>query len=417
MSANRTVEKLVEWLSDLEIVDAHEHLPREEVRTGRRVDVFNLFNHYTHSDLVTSGMSEETFARIQDTSVPIEERWSLFEPHYENVRFGSYARAAHIALKRFYGFERPTAKNYKDISEAVARENTPGIYRRVLDACKIRCVLDICGPNETWKDDRFTPVMREPNWQPLSVFRQALAEATGRAPEDLESYLGAIDALVERRQAEGVVGLKMGAVELTEPTLAEADRAYRRARETGYENLDAETSRLIGDYVAHHVLDLAGRRNLVVAVHTGMNWNTWGDFRRTHPEHMIPILRRHRATRFDLYHAGIPWARLLGNIVKNFPNAYANLCWCHIISPELTVRTLDEWLDMLPVNKIIGFGGDYSRAVEKIYGHLVMCRENLSRVVGERIERGLLSLDEGKQILKRLLVDNPVEIYRLELPD
>ena len=414
MKSNKTVEALIEAASGLEIIDAHEHLPPESVRTGSPVDVFTLFAHYTRADLISAGMKQEEWERLQDTSADIEERWKTFERFYPFIRYGSYARASRIALKKFFGFDEVTAKNYKEISAAMAEANTPGIYKRVLvEACRIKTVLQTCGPNEVWKDDLFTPVMREPTWQRLHEFRQTLAEATGSAPEDLTGHLAGIDELIARRQSEGVVGLKMAALDLTEPTLAEADRAYRRAREFGFVNLDEETSRLIKHYVTHHMLDLAGARGLTVAVHTGMRWDNWGDFSETHPKYMIPILMRHRNTRFDLYHAGIPWTRLLGNIVKNFPNAYANLCWCHIISPEMTVRTLDEWLDLVPVNKIIGFGGDYSRAVEKVYGHLVMCRENLARVLERRIERGLISLEEGKYLLKRMLVENPAEIYRL----
>ncbi len=414
MKSDRTIEKLIDVASKLEIIDAHEHLPREEVRTGRSVDVFTLFSHYTHADLITAGMSEEDFGRIQDTSVPLEERWVLFGPFYRFIRFGSYARAAHIALRKFYGFDEVNSTNYKDISAAMAQANTPGIYDRVLrQACGIKTVLHICSPVDVWTDDMFTPVMRQPTWQPLSEFRQTLASALGSAPTDLTGHLEGIDALIATRQAQGVVGLKMSCQPVSEPTLAEADKAYKRAGQSGYVNLDEETRQTVEHYIIHHVLDLAGSRNLTVAVHTGMFWNNWGDFTRSHPKYMVPILMRHRNTRFDLYHAGIPWTRLLGNIVKNFPNAFANLCWCHIISPQMTVRTLDEWLDLVPVNKIIGFGGDYSNVVEKVYGHLIMCRENLARVLAGRIERGLMSFDEAEWLLGCFLVDNPTRLYRL----
>ena len=410
------VDKLISTASGMDIIDAHEHLPHEEVRTGRSVDVFTFFSHYTRADLLTAGMTQQNFERIQDTDRPIDQRWKLFEPFYRFIRFGSYARAAHIALKKFYGFDEVSARTCKDISAAMAEANTPGLYDRVLRrTCRIRTILNICPPQDSWSDDLFIPVMREPAWQPLDVFRQTLAERLGTAPSDLAGHLDAIDTLIERRHEQGIVGLKMGCRPLGEPTLAHAEQAYKRARESGFVDLDDDTRRTIDDYVTHHVLDLAGARNLTVAVHTGMSWDNWGDFTTQHPKYMVPVLMRHRNTRFDLYHAGIPWTRLLGNIVKNFPNAFANLCWCHIISPAMTIRTLDEWLDMVPVNKIIAFGGDYSRCVEKTYGHLVICRENLARVLAARIDRGLLSIDEAEWLLKRLLVDNPAFVYRLDV--
>lgn len=89
----------------------------------------------------------------------------------------------------------------------------------------------------------------------------------------------------------------------------------------------------------------------------------------------------------------------------------------HLPREEVPVRTLDEWLDMVPVNKIIGFGADYSRCVEKVYGHLVMCRENLARVLARRMKRGLIAFEEAEWLLKRFLVDNPAFVYRLHLKD
>jgi hypothetical protein len=74
---------------------------------------------------------------------------------------------------------------------------------------------------------------------------------------------------------------------------------------------------------------------------------------------------------------------------------------------------MDELIDLVPVNKIIAFGGDYSKPVENVYGHLVMARENISEVLGNRIEEGLLTENEAVGIAKRWFYDNPKELYQL----
>ena len=76
---------------------------------------------------------------------------------------------------------------------------------------------------------------------------------------------------------------------------------------------------------------------------------------------------------------------------------------------------MDELLDLVPINKIIAFGGDYMGPVENIYGHLVMARENLAEVLGRRIKDNLLSESEALEIGKMWFYDNPKELYQLKI--
>ena len=115
----------------------------------------------------------------------------------------------------------------------------------------------------------------------------------------------------------------------------------------------------------------------------------------------------------DLYHLGIPNVRETLQIVKNFPNAYLNLCWAHIVASDMVVQTLKEAIDMVPLNKIFAFGADYIHFVEKVYGHLHMARENIAIVLGDRVQRNLMDLDEAKHILRAWFYDNPKKFYGL----
>jgi predicted TIM-barrel fold metal-dependent hydrolase len=154
---------------------------------------------------------------------------------------------------------------------------------------------------------------------------------------------------------------------------------------------------------------MVGETGRVVAVHTGV----WNDFRRFKATHMIPMIQRHPDVRFDLYHGSIPYVREIGFVAKNFPNVWLNLCWAHIVSPVMTRSMLNEWMDYVPMNKIIAFGGDYMIPVEKVYGHLVMARENISQVLAMRVEEGLMDLEEAARVAYKWFHDNPAGLYGL----
>jgi hypothetical protein len=80
----------------------------------------------------------------------------------------------------------------------------------------------------------------------------------------------------------------------------------------------------------------------------------------------------------------------------------------------MATEALDEALDLLPTNKILGFGADYWRPVEKVYGHLVMAREDIARALAPRVVAGRMTEAQALAIAHQWLWDNPKELYRLE---
>ena len=413
MNYTPTEERLIEAMAGMEIVDAHEHLPPEHVRTSAKIDALTLFAHYTRTDLVAAGMTPEEYERMLDPEAPLDERWALFRPHLENIRYGSYARPAFIAAKTFYGFDDITDGNYRDLSERISEANTPGIYRRVLrDTCNIRVALTQSGRTD-YDLDLLIPLMPLDTYAVVGSARgvREKADRLDISVSTLDDYLELTRKGLVQWRSEGAVGIKTAARPSVSPDRKEAAEIFHRVMAGLEPGVNLNGPNPLRDLLAHHLFDLCAELDMVVAVHSGM----WGDFRTLDPKLMIEIFPQHPDTRFDLYHMGMPWVRETGVIGKNNPNVWLNLCWCHIISPRMTCAALDEWIDLVPMNKIIGFGGDYGRPVEKVYGHLVMARENLATVLGGRVDRGLMAEEEAIVIARKWLWDNPKELYNLNI--
>ena len=58
-------------------------------------------------------------------------------------------------------------------------------------------------------------------------------------------------------------------------------------------------------------------------------------------------------------------------------------------------------------------GDDYVLFIEKVWGHLLMARENVAIALGDRVDRNLTDLDEAKQVLRAWFYDNPKGFYGL----
>lgn len=413
---NNTVESsLLEALAQMEIIDAHEHLLPEAKRLEHPVDVLTLFSHYTHRDLKLAGMSENDYQRLFDPELDLDERWRRFAPFWNLIRHTSFSRAVSISVKHFFGADDIHDGNYRELSEAMQAANRPGLYDRVLrQACHIRACLTQCGrtdlgsgllipvmpmiyPVETWTD------LNRPEFAPEADIRT------------LDDYLATRHAHVRRIQREGTVGLKMTALPFQPPDRRAAEKGFARLKSGAVPELPvfAPTGeRVINplhNLLVDEMLRLAVELDLTVAVHTGY----WGDFRRLHPLHLIPLLERHPDVRFDVYHLGYPWVREALMLGKGFPNVWTNFCWLHIISERCAEAALDEAIDLLPVNKLIAFGGDYRIPVEKVYGHLTMARENLAKVLARRINAGHMDLERALWLMRQWLWDNPRTLYRL----
>lgn len=410
MPLSEIESNLLQALEDFEIIDCHEHLPPEKRRVETEVDVFTLVSHYTRGDLRVARMSDAEYESLFNRSIPLDRRWATFKPYWEQIRWASYAKAALIAAQKFYGFDDINDQTYEPLSEAMQKANTTGIYERVLkDACKIRTALTQCGSTDLGGTPLLTPVMpmvyELETWQSLA-HPPFEPEASIRS---LDDYLDAMRRYVVKVKGEGAVGLKMMSNPYQEPSREEAVGAFERLRSGAESRLPAPNP--LRDYVVDQMIAYAAEQDLVICVHTGY----WGDFRLLDPVHMIPILTRHPRGRFDIYHLGYPWMRPALMLGKGFANVWLNLCWTHIISQRFATAGLDEAIDLIPMNKILAFGGDYGTPVEKVYGHLAMAREDVVKVLATRVGEKQMTEDQALTLARQWFWDNPVELYRLEL--
>ena len=213
-------KNLVKAMAEFEIIDCHEHLGPERRRTDSQVDVFDLISSYTRLDLLTAGMTDSDYQSLHDRDLPLEQRWSLLKPFWEQIRWGSYARVVLLAAEWFYGFDDVNDDTYGPLSEAVAKANKPGLYERVLrDACRIRTALTLSDTTQLGTP-LLTPLVRmgyrfsQTDQYPYQMVRTWEDLSSPRFGADgvidsLDDYLDNFRRYLLRSKAEGVVGLKM----------------------------------------------------------------------------------------------------------------------------------------------------------------------------------------------------------------
>ncbi len=414
-------DKILERIEELEVIDAHEHLAPEEERIKEKLDVFSLFSHYTKGDLFRAGMSEEQYQLLFNYDTALEERWKIFSPFWDKIRYTCYSRSVLYTVKKFYNYDDINEGNYQDLSAGIAERNKPGIYRKVLrDACHIKVALTQCARTDVdpdREDPVLVPVMplihlaTEISWEELS-HSEGWSKYVSLPIQSLDDYIEAERVYLRKIKEEGAVGVKARAYPhlypFGEPDKGEAEELFSDLKNGKIEKTHRVNA--LYYYILDMAISLAIQEGFVIAVHTGY----WGDFRDLSPLHLIPFLQKYPEGKFDVYHMGYPWLRETLMLAKEFSNVYLNFCWLHVISQKAAFRAMSEVIETIPVNKVIGFGGDYSpRALEKVYGHLTMAKEDIAEVIAERITKGWMDFDGGIEIIKNWFYDNPANLYSL----
>ena len=414
----RNQQQLLDRIRRMPVIDAHEHLEPEGRHVAHPPDALRLYAQYTRLPMFASGLPADDWPRLRDGDLPLAERWAVLKPYIARIRHTSFARAARLTLQHFWGADELTDENIGPISERIAADNGPGRYRRVLrEHCNIVRVLNQNAPPP---DDR-----RE-----LEIFgdqdllRCVVELVDSRPPQNthvasiggpdacrtLDDYLDWARERARTMARGGAVGFKICARPYRPPDRQEA-RAQFEDLVRREESLPTPSAGPLTSYILDELLRAVPALGLPVAVHTGF----WGDFREMDPTHMIPVIERHPDVHFDLFHTGIPYVRQTGLMAVNLPNTTINLCWAHSINASMTARAMDEYIDQVGVDKVIGFGGDVRFMVEKVYGHLELARRNIARVLARRIEDGLMDLDDAEELCEAWLFDNPARVYRLDV--
>jgi hypothetical protein len=401
-------ERLIEHMEGLTIIDAHEHLmSEEESLADGGLDIMGaLLNQYVPLVLSSAGMGKKR-EWLRDRNVPLDERWQAFKEYLPYVVHTGLYDTINMAVQALYGIKRLDESNFYEVNERIRNDLKPGYYDRLLKGhCKIERILNQrpWGKNDGY-DDFVTDITLEVvEFQWSSANLRRLWEKYGSPDMNIDEFAeNWISSYAGKHH-----GIKIhSGIPFPKPSFEEAQTQFAH-----YQKDRTGTRDKACLYLLHKAIELCGKYNLTVAVHCGIFWDCWRDFYKTSIENIVPFAMTYRDTIFDIYHAGMPWVREAGVAGNQYPNVNLNLTWTHEISPVMTKSFLNEWIDLVPLNKIIGFGAD-SETPFLTAGNRRRTFDNIAEVLARRVTGGEMSIEEAEEICRMWLYDNPKKIYRL----
>jgi uncharacterized protein len=415
-------------LDKVRLFDSHEHLIPEKQRVAEDADFFLLLGHYALNDLISAGLTDAALKIVRDPKAADSDRWNAAEPYWRAARSTGYCQALSIAVRDLYAVEDISAASIGRINAAIREQNKAGLYARVLQQ---KAGIDWCLVDPYW-NEKPAPAS-EPNFLLAQKFDGFVTPASpkdiARLEQISEVSIHSLDDLKKALEATFEQALKAGM------TTVKSTLAYRRKilyREVpasdaaasfeamlkgsielpkGFRAAKARVFRDLEDHMFHHLVKLASEHRAPFQIHTGLLAGNSGFVENTNPRYLANLFHLYPTVKFDLFHIGYPYQQELGVLAKLFPNVYVDFCWAHIISPVGARDTLDEYLEMMPANKILGFGGDY-RYPELTYGHSRIARANVAAVLAAKVAGRVMSEDQALEVGRMLLRDNALALFK-----
>lgn len=401
---NQLEKEIIGELEKISVFDCHEHLPPESKRILKNNDAFTIFSHYCLFDLESAGMDKETIEKVLFMPYDIEWKWKEFKPYYEKIKNTNYSRAAHITLEKYYGERELTDKNIHVITERIKNNCQVGLYNRVLDDCKIIKSINCDGSLEDTHHGRIMQTVRAID--ELQSQQKISKRFDGKEINSIDDIVKLCEATAQNVKNKGCVGMKFLSFYDDRSTKNDAEKTLIELKKNS--ELILPRRNPLNEFVLKTQLRIAHEYNLVCCIHTGY----WNDYRELSPANLLPFIMDNQDIKIDLYHAGYPYLRESIMLGKAWKSVRMNMCWTYLISQKFAFDALDEMLEMLPDNKIFGFGGDYY-VVEKIFAHLVMARETIARVLAKKVQEKRMTFERAIDVAKKMLHDNPKEFYNL----
>lgn len=406
----------------LRIVDTHEHLDEEAVRLKQPVNLTRFFMYYAYDEVATAGMTPAEEKTFWKDGVSGEEQWRCIRRAWPLAKHSGFCRAITLSLQELYGIDDLRDETIQPLLRAIERRNRPGVLRWML---REKANLECCLVNANDEGD----LARRTGSPGLFLFDLAVSpfcdpglklapyeKASGVRARTLKDWHKLIDWYFAR-WGNQVVAIKnvcaywrvLKFEDVPEKTAA---RLYEKWLGRGKASKDE--IKQVQDHLFHACIRKAVDRDLAVKIHTGYHaGHNYMDMSLFQVKDLANLFRQYPKARFDIFHIGYPEGTDLIALTKHFANVYANLCWAWVIDPEASLAFTRQALAALPLNKLLGFGGDYGFA-DMVYGHSRIARDGIALVLTEAVRQGRLTRSDARFAVRRWLRDNAMELYRIE---
>jgi len=427
-----------EWfeaLGSVPFLDGHTHLVGGELAARGLHDV--LLYHMSVSDLYAAGCpSGKRLTEFPGRPDKAEAHGRIREalPYLQLARNTHIAWGIRIILKDLYGWSAPVEANNWETLDALIRERADdrAWQREVARRANIRRACTEWARRGGGADDDFLQYSLEwgmfarCQWGEFDTALYELERCWGRPPES-PAPIGGKRPATERviKTLEDVHAAVRHYVD-TIPYGKVLSKATTFSGDIDYLTVSDEMMRealacrqtaglrerdIYASYVQEALLDGLERHGgeLVYQFSLGaepLPFETASRLPQRALAQLGGMIARHPKLRFQAFLASTHGHQTLCTMARELPNFSLAGYWWHSFFPDAIRQMMTERLDMLPVNKQMGFFSD-AYCLEWAYAKAALVRRQMAEVLGLKVKQGQYTVAEALAIARATTFDAP----------
>ena len=433
---NQQSLKMEEALAEIPMLDPHTHLVGGRLGARGLHDV--LLYHMVITDLYAAGCP--TGARL--TQFP---RWPdeaecharIVEalPYLPHIRNTSCFWAVRRSLADLYDWREPiTADNWRRLDARIReRADDRSWHHEILDRLKIRRTgTEIARRGSGADDERLQYALEwgffarcqwgefdtalyelERCWgktpaspSPIGTGARPPTERTIRALEDVHAAIAHYVSSIPYDQIISTATHISTDIDFRPISDSEMASALTRRPHAGPVERDIYASYINEAFLTaleHHAVRIVFQFSFGAEP---LPYETSSRLAQTTIAQLAEMIGRHPRLRFQCFLASRHANQSLCTLARELPNLSLAGYWWHNFFPDAIRQIIAERLDLLPLNKQIGFFSD-AYCVEWTYGKALLVRKQLARVLAEKIEQTQFTFDEAVGVARAILFESP----------
>ena len=434
ISLNDSLEKA---LGAVPILDVHTHLCSARLAARGLHDI--LLYHMVVSDLYSAGCPSgarltqfPNWASKKEAHQRIEEAL----PYLRYIQNTSGWWGVRIILRDLYNWNEPiTAYNWRRLDDQVRERADDGAWARsILKRANIqRTCAEYCrrgkgegdnvlqysmewgmfmrtqwGEYDTAVYDLDAPWSRPPEG-PVAILGNEARPPADRTIKTVADVHAAIKHYVEVIPYEQLVSTAMGLssdIDYRLPTDEEMAGALQRRAKAGPAERD-----IYAAYIGEAFLSALEKHGDEILFQFSLGaeplpFETASRISQRTLSQLAEIVARHPKLRFQCFVSSRHANQTLCTFCRELPNFSLAGFWWHNFFPAAIRHVLAERLDMVPVNKQVGFFSD-AYVAEWSYTKTVIVRKQMAQVFAEKVAQGQYTLDEALQVARAILYESP----------
>jgi hypothetical protein len=256
--------------------------------------------------------------------------------------------------------------------------------------------------------------------QEKMLHRWMQQENVSKLPAKFSDYLEFIVRVLDDNEKKGGIAMKFEVayfrpMTFSDPTRQQAEDIYQQYAAGGIPS--EKDYRTFQDFIFRFLLNLGGRLNLPVHIHTAIGIGDYFNLSQSNVMNLESVLRdpRYRSTTFVLIHGGYPlereaiWLAAMKNVyldssfgeLAQYPSAFKDTLkmWLETFPDKITFGT-----DCFPYNEVLGAEESYWLGAES-------SRMALAAALAEMISENEITEARALQLAHAYLHDTAVQLY------